>query len=258
MNNEWVIPSADALYFTAKEQGYYVMKEDYLEIGKSTVLALSLIPSKTATSGLLWTSVDNNMLKDLGNYRLLTCHDSTSTIRIYANLTYNYTQTFAPGCYIHNNVIKIDAFNHTALTHVSYITNHTFGLHSFMKMNHDDEDTYKAIKEQIKAHDRIFTQNEKVLLKLHDELAQNLHKAKEDIEQTHIFIDKTLLTRKPNMLSTPTDCMLFNLFRRAVLLDFTCIVRWNLIHWIKEIGFWIVMLILFSITCKILVSCRKK
>lgn len=171
ISGSWLVPYDRYLLAVVDNSSWYVPMSSVYALGPGLFLGFELWrPDYPISRIALWPH-GIRRITDLGGYRILTCGDSAYSVQLWHNASYKEHVELPTGCHVHTNTMmaKHDQTNQTVLTSVAMVTNHTFGLHYFVKPVTSSHEIFSKWQESAQHLDTLFTQNQHVIDKLHQD-----------------------------------------------------------------------------------------
>lgn len=271
VGRDWIIPFDKFYWLKWNNMSYYVPSEATYAIGKTTIIAYDLFSDEPRTSDIT-ISMPQATLLDLGNFNMLSCYPEPYMVRRWQNISYSDSLSLKAGCHVHTNVMMIEHMNLTikkhlfrsrnftatqnlrVLTQVVYISNHTFGLHSFVPQPPLSEE-YKHMMKATEAAKSIYASLGKEIETVHNQTVELLQRFSGETHKVKMLVDSGYLI--PRDFQYTYDCSFVGFFRKLVHADISCIMRWNPFHWLKEGLLYICCFVLFVICIKICLKVNK-
>lgn len=259
VDGTWLMPLESMYWATFNNLNWFIPESSLWKFGKNTAISFELIKDVPPTTDVS-VHLPTSSISDLGNYRILTCHSGNYSVQRWHNASFNDFVDLNPGCHLHSNVMMVRhiPLDKTALTHVAYISNHTFGLNAFFKTPAYADKLEATVQSSLQAMNNLFAQNEKVYRAYDKAISKDINQLSHSTAHIQALVEHSLLTPRHIFQDSHKDCTIFGFFRRLVAADFTCITRWNPWHWIKQTISLLVFIIGALIILKLLLfTCRR-
>ncbi|XP_058438377.1 uncharacterized protein LOC131424505 [Marmota monax] len=271
IGKDWIIPFDKFYWLKWNNMSYYVPSEATYAIGKTTIIAYDLFSEEPRTSDIT-ISMPQATLLDLGNFNMLSCYPEPYMVRRWQNISYNDSLSLNAGCHIHSNVMMMEHMNLTVkkhlfrstkfndtqnlrvLTQVVYLSNHTFGLHTFVPQPPLLEE-YKHMMKATEAAKSIYASLGKEIETVHNQTTELLQRFSGETHKVKMLVDSGYLI--PRDFQYTYDCSFVGFFRKLVHADVSCIMRWNPFHWLKEGLLYVCCFVLLVLCIKVCLKINK-